>query len=147
MRDKFGSCTVVKILFLGLVLVVGCGGPRTRVEAGPREAAPPAETAAQKPVIPESPGSMPAVDYTTMQPSELGIRDVCFAYDNHELDDASMRILSTDARILKEHPDTVVMIEGHCDERGTFEYNLALGEKRANGVRDCLLYTSPSPRD
>ena len=41
--------------------------------------------------------------------------------------------------VAKEHPEVIILLEGHCDERGTIEYNLALGEKRAKAVRDYLV--------
>lgn len=126
-------------LALGTVLLLlnGCGKSGKAVQTAP-EPLPPVEVATRAPVTPEAPVA-PPIDYTKLQPSEMGIEDVYFAYDQHSLDDASMRTLSRNARILREHPDVVVLIEGHCDERGTFEYNLALGEKRAQGVRDYLV--------
>jgi peptidoglycan-associated lipoprotein len=66
------------------------------------------------------------------------LEDVHFAYDSIELSDSAREILRTNADWLREHPKTKVEIEGHCDSRGTIEYNLALGAKRANAVRDYL---------
>jgi len=80
----------------------------------------------------------PAPDYASMDPLEYGVADVFFAFDQYDLDNESMGILSADARAIKE-AGTVILISGHCDERGTLEYNLALGEKRANAVRDYLV--------
>ena len=93
------------------------------------------------PVAPEVPvePSPPPLDYTAMRPAEYGIEDVFFAFDRSDLDDASLATLARNARILKDHPEVVILIEGHCDERGTVEYNLALGEKRAKTVRDHLV--------
>jgi peptidoglycan-associated lipoprotein len=64
--------------------------------------------------------------------------DVYFAFDQYDLDNEAMGTLSRNAKILKEAGVTV-LISGHCDERGTVEYNLALGEKRARAVRDYLV--------
>jgi len=61
-----------------------------------------------------------------------------FEFDKSELRSDALDTLSTHARWLKEHVDTAVLIEGHCDERGTSEYNVALGDRRANAVRDYL---------
>jgi peptidoglycan-associated lipoprotein len=61
-----------------------------------------------------------------------------FEFDKSELRPDALDTLSTHAGWLKEHADTAVLIEGHCDERGTSEYNVALGERRANAVRDYL---------
>ena len=61
-----------------------------------------------------------------------------FAFDEYELDDVTMGVLSRNARVLRE-TDVTVLLSGHCDERGTIEYNLALGEKRAKAVKDYLV--------
>lgn len=66
------------------------------------------------------------------------LEDVHFSYDSIELTDSAREILRTNADWLREHPKAKVEIEGHCDSRGTIEYNLALGAKRANAVRDYL---------
>ena len=74
---------------------------------------------------------------------------VFFGYDSSDLDSDALELLQDQVAWLKQNSDVTVTIEGHCDERGTREYNLALGEKRAQAVKNylCLLYTSPSPRD
>lgn len=79
-----------------------------------------------------------APDYSTMAPADYGVKDVFFAFDQYELDTASMGVLSANARAIRE-AGTTILVSGHCDERGTLEYNLALGEKRANAVRDYLV--------
>jgi peptidoglycan-associated lipoprotein len=139
MSNSRDSRSVIVVLVLGMVLVVGCGKKQTPVMTAPPEASQSVSPVAPKPVTPEPPKPPEISDYRGMQPSEMGIDDVFFTYDSHELDDASMRILSQNARILKDHTDVVVVIEGHGDERGTIEYNLALGEKRAKTARDYLV--------
>ncbi len=86
---------------------------------------------------PEVPAE-PAIDYANLQPADFGIEDVFFALDQYDLDREAMSILSSNARLLREAGVTV-MLSGHCDERGTVEYNMALGEKRALVVRDYLV--------
>ena len=63
---------------------------------------------------------------------------VLFGYDSSELDDEDRSVLDNQAEFLNQNPSLKVTIEGHCDERGTREYNLALGEKRASSVKDYL---------
>lgn len=67
------------------------------------------------------------------------LKPVFFAFDKFELDAEARSVLANNARWLRANPDVKVWIEGHCDERGTDEYNLALGEKRARAVRAYLV--------
>jgi len=64
---------------------------------------------------------------------------VFFSLDSFEIEGPAQQALSANAEILKKYPTWVITIEGHCDERGTAEYNLALGEKRALAARTYLL--------
>ncbi len=64
---------------------------------------------------------------------------IYFALDSHALSDDAQRTLRRQALWLRQNPQTTVTIEGHCDERGTRDYNLALGDRRANSVRDYLV--------
>jgi peptidoglycan-associated lipoprotein len=65
--------------------------------------------------------------------------DIHFAYDSYELGEDAQNILEKKATFLKENPDIKVLIEGHCDERGTEIYNLALGDRRAHAARQYLV--------
>ena len=64
---------------------------------------------------------------------------VFFDYDSSELDADAQELLQDQVAWLKQHSNVSVIIEGHCDERGTREYNLALGEKRAQSVKNYLI--------
>ena len=64
---------------------------------------------------------------------------VLFGYDSSDLDDDDRAILDNQSKFLNQNPSLKVTIQGHCDERGTREYNLALGEKRASSVKDYLI--------
>lgn len=59
------------------------------------------------------------------------LRDIHFKYNRHDLDDTAKGILKKNAQWLNQHPEIKVEIQGHCDERGTNNYNLGLGERRA----------------
>ena len=65
--------------------------------------------------------------------------DAFFDFDSFMLRDDAKAALDKDAKLLRDNVDVNITIEGHCDERGTVEYNLALGEKRANSARDYLV--------
>jgi peptidoglycan-associated lipoprotein len=64
---------------------------------------------------------------------------VFFNYDSSDLDSDAQELLQDQVAWLKQHSDVSVIVEGHCDERGTREYNLALGEKRAQSVKNYLI--------
>jgi peptidoglycan-associated lipoprotein len=64
---------------------------------------------------------------------------VFFAYDSAEVDGTGQQTLNANAEVLKKYPEWVITIEGHADERGTAEYNLALGERRAMAARAYLV--------
>jgi peptidoglycan-associated lipoprotein len=68
-----------------------------------------------------------------------------FGLDSSELDDAGRAIVASNAAVLKKYPAWMVTIEGHCDERGTAEYNLALGELRAVAVKTYLVALGVAP--
>jgi peptidoglycan-associated lipoprotein len=67
------------------------------------------------------------------------VQDVFFDFDKAELRADARSVLQADAQYLKDHPDAKVVLEGHCDERGTEEYNLALGQRRADAVKQYLV--------
>jgi peptidoglycan-associated lipoprotein len=64
------------------------------------------------------------------------LETVNFEYDSAKLGSAALAILAQNAAWLKEHEDSTVQVAGHCDQRGTESYNLALGQRRAKAVRD-----------
>ena len=64
---------------------------------------------------------------------------VFFAFDSSAITDNSAEILQTQVKWLKKHNEVNVIVQGYCDERGTREYNLALGERRANAVKQYLI--------
>ncbi len=67
------------------------------------------------------------------------LKDVSFDFDKYDIRPQDVDILKEDAALLMKYPNVKVQIEGHCDERGTGEYNLALGERRANSVKKYLI--------
>jgi peptidoglycan-associated lipoprotein len=75
-----------------------------------------------------------------LAPGEGGpLQDVHFAFDSYDLDEPSRGILRDNGNWLKDHPQAKVEVEGHCDDRGTVEFNLALGAKRANAAKEYLV--------
>ena len=86
--------------------------------------------------------SAPATDVTeaSLRTGGFGARDdlksVPFDYDSAKLSDGALAVLKANAEVIKADPAVEVLVTGHCDERGTTAYNLALGQKRAKEVRD-----------
>jgi peptidoglycan-associated lipoprotein len=67
------------------------------------------------------------------------VKDIYFDYDKSDIRPEQQSALQGDTEFLKQHPNINFTIEGHCDERGSTEYNLALGDSRANAVRNSLV--------
>jgi peptidoglycan-associated lipoprotein len=87
------------------------------------------------------PGSPPAT--TQRAPGEFvenaALKDIHFDFDKSDIRTGDAKILDANAGWLKANPNQVILIEGHCDERGTNEYNLALGERRAKATQNYLV--------
>ena len=66
------------------------------------------------------------------------VKDIYFDYDKYGIRASDQSIAEADAKFLAAHPDAKVLIEGHCDERGSEDYNVALGDNRAGSTRDLL---------
>jgi peptidoglycan-associated lipoprotein len=114
-----------------MVVVAGCGGKKAMDE--PTEAAQPAPVEeVQEPAVEET--KTPVQDL-----SPIALSDAFFAFDSYALSAEAKGTLEANAREMKRVTDKMISIEGHCDERGTKAYNLALGEKRANAARDYLV--------
>ena len=151
---RYARVTVIATM-VALVFVGACGKKKPPV-ARPVTPTPTAgggtPTTTNRPPTPPEP-----VPDTTAIPPEPGIKDellsgdldainknspfqpVFFPLDGFEVDSAGQQALSTNAGILKKYATWVITIEGHCDERGTAEYNLALGEKRALAAKTYLV--------
>jgi peptidoglycan-associated lipoprotein len=76
---------------------------------------------------------------------ESPLKPAFFPLDASELDDIGRAVVNANAEVLKRYPTWMITIEGHCDERGTAEYNLALGERRAVGVKTYLVSLGIAP--
>jgi len=84
---------------------------------------------------------------TTLEDKVLQLETIHFDYDSYELRPDAIKILEESGRLLKKYPLATVTIEGHCDERGTVEYNIALGERRAWAVKSYLVEYGINPEN
>ena len=106
----------------------------------PRSATPPEPVPETQP-IPEEPkvtSDLLSGDLDTINKNSP-FQPVFFALDSSEVDQSGQQALKTNAAILQKYGSWVITIEGHCDERGTAEYNLALGERRALAAKTYLV--------
>jgi peptidoglycan-associated lipoprotein len=119
------------LMILAVFLVSGCAEKKQMVKAVPeqQEVTP---TPPPPPSATKDEASVRFNDWTAVPQIET----VHFDFDKAELGDADRAVLQKNADYLKSDPDKMVLVEGHCDERGTIEYNLALGQKRAAAVRE-----------
>jgi len=85
----------------------------------------------------------PGIEGEFFESSQL--QDIHFDYDKFDIRPQSVEVLRQAASLLVEHPNIKIQIEGHCDERGAEEYNLALGERRANVVKQYLVGLGIAP--
>ena len=73
------------------------------------------------------------------------LKDIRFDYDKYDIRPGDAEVLKGNAAVLKKYPTVKIQVEGHCDERGASEYNLALGERRSNSTKKYLLSLGISP--
>lgn len=135
-----GTTKIMLIIavIISLMIIAGCSKKITQT-------APAIEETVQPETIPIA-KSDPKLDAIDLEPREKSVSkfdiyfsDVNFDFDRHDLTSEAREILANHARLLKENPHIRLKIEGHCDERGTIEYNLALGERRASAVKNYLV--------
>jgi peptidoglycan-associated lipoprotein len=108
---------------------------------------PPQRVEESLPVPPEPPLSEDAIGNRSLDDlnRDSPFRPVFFALDASDLDDRGRAVAQANADLLKKYGTWVVTVEGHCDERGTPEYNLALGERRAVAVKTYLVSLGIAP--
>jgi peptidoglycan-associated lipoprotein len=135
------------IVLMGLLSVAGCSSTAKPDNAGNVAAAstPPAETkkegaTAARPDSTTS-SSLDALQRgeSTATPASSPLKDVYFNFDRYDLRAEARETLKANWAWIKANPAAQIQIEGHCDERGTTEYNLALGSRRADSVKDYLV--------
>ena len=97
-----------------------------------------AQVAVAAPAPTPAPTPVPTPQVTDDQLFAQAAQDIYFDYDKADLRPDSQQVLAHLAEVMRAHPNWKVQIEGNCDERGSTEYNLALGEKRADAARQAL---------
>jgi len=110
------------------------------------------EATARVTVTPASSSAPPPTSSSTGNDSDArlfsqNMKDVFFEYDSYDITSPNLSVIQSNARFLQQHAGMSFVIEGHCDERGSIEYNLALGENRAQSAKQALVQAGiPSSR-
>jgi peptidoglycan-associated lipoprotein len=147
------------MVFIAFVALAACGGNPDPVASPPADPFPGAVTPpsgggggnpppapprppADVPPLPTDPG-ISADPLAGKTPEEINaaspLQPAYFGYDSDDLDDGARQVLTENAKVLQRYAAWIITIEGHCDERGTPEYNLALGDRRALAAKTFLL--------
>ncbi len=133
MKKRVLTNLLMALLVAGLFLTVSCAQKKVTVEPTTESGQATSEqgtASADNPLKPVATGN-PDVDFINL--------DIYFDFDSSELTGEAQALLQSKAAYLQEKSNINVTIEGHCDERGTTEYNLALGERRAKSAKDFLI--------
>jgi peptidoglycan-associated lipoprotein len=130
---KYPALLFVSAMALVALFAAGCA--KKAAEAPP---VPPPAPPVVQPVTPSTP-SAPETPVPVPSVTASDFTDAFFDLDSYALREDAKVALDLAAKLLRDKSDLNVTLEGHCDERGTVEYNQALGEKRANAARDYLV--------
>lgn len=124
MKKKITTMGILLVAFFGLALFSGCAEKKAVVAKG---------TAQEQPSTAQAAATPPAAAV------QEALKDINFDYDKSNISPEARIIMKTNADILLKNRNFNIIVEGHCDERGTSEYNMALGERRAQEAKKYLI--------
>lgn len=160
------ALAVLMVIFFMVAVSTGCAmKPRPKVEPAaapaPQEEVPAPEMKEEAPEVAAekeqpsraeeglTPGRMIEERIARGEEGEVAaveeLQNIHFDFDKYDIRPDARPILERNAKWIREHPQGKIQVEGHCDERGTVEYNLALGERRAKATRDYLISLGVDP--
>lgn len=157
MRKSIWIVLAILLVIPGLLFTASCGKKTLKADietmkdkpkespAPPPQAPAPAATTAPAPYVQKAPEVVKSsVEDVKAKERAAAVQafvneDVYFNYDSAALTPAAQEVLKKKAAFLEKYKDVSVTIEGHCDDRGTNEYNLALGERRADSAKNFLI--------
>lgn len=135
---KLGVFGLIVLVFC-LAMAGGCSKKVSSTPAGATAAGAGDGSGAQSGLTAEQLEAQRLAELQRQAIEKIGADKIYFAFDSNELTQESRQILTEKAELLKANPALSLLIEGHCDERGTNEYNLALGERRARAAYEFLV--------
>jgi peptidoglycan-associated lipoprotein len=151
MRSAVAQAALVLVL-VGAVAGASCGGkkppvaravppPPSSTNADSRRPPSPPEPISEPTIVPPEPVREDRISSASLDDLNRSspLKPVFFEYDSADISGDAQAVLGENAGILKQYATWAVTIEGHCDERGTAEYNLALGERRAVAAKTYLV--------
>jgi len=152
MVTRAAQLTLMSLLLAGL-MITGCAkrpattaaSAATPAPAAPAPAPAPTASAPSSGAAAAAPAAAAAAPAQAPRPSPkefmavAALKEVYFDFDKYDIRPEDAKTLDANAAWLKSNGDNLVLIEGHCDERGTNEYNLALGERRAKATMNYLV--------
>ena len=121
-----------------IALLAGAGAMAGCSKKAPEDLPPPPVTTDTATTTPTTQGAQPGTHAHFVE-TVNGQNVIYFDTDRYNIDSSDAAALQTQAQYLMQYPAVRVTVEGHCDERGTREYNLALGERRANAAKNYLV--------
>jgi peptidoglycan-associated lipoprotein len=153
MKNKLALIGILVALIFGLVIFTGCAEkksvvtsetPKVQEPAPAQVPAQPTETTTQKTTIPPTDATNikeAANDQSSLMEAtaKSPVSDINFDFDSSVIRPDAREILKANAAYLLKHRVSSIVVEGHCDERGTAEYNMALGERRAQETKKYLV--------
>lgn len=155
---RYATRVTATVLMVATVFFLGAcksSGPKIEAPTAVPTVAPTPEPTpiAEQVVKPAVTETIPSVEVTEELPEDLAklnaqgyLEDAFFETDRYDLKPETRENLAANAAWLQRHPTISILVEGHCDERNTREYNLALGERRASSVRDYLVFLGIAPQ-
>jgi peptidoglycan-associated lipoprotein len=153
---KRSLCWIVTATVLTVMVVVSAGCARGAWQPWWRKKAAPTPTYTPPPQRPTRVEPPRPIETTQLTEERIDVREkvfeiatdlemIHFEFDRSRITEEARMVLQENAEIIKQNPGALIQIEGHCDERGTNEYNLALGLRRARSTRDYLISLGVDP--
>ncbi|MBQ2282070.1 MAG: OmpA family protein [Kiritimatiellae bacterium] len=151
MLKKYAS--IVMLLTVGAVMFTGCGGKTTNTgsQDGYGDGVDGVDpygvgsTNLDDPTLVDGDMPLADIDFKNLNPVDIAFTPVYFGYNTFTIPPAEMEKVNALADLMIAEQSFLLLITGHCDERGTVEYNVSLGEYRAQAIRDILIQLGVAP--